>query len=319
MERNSGKIKLLKGLRLYVPFFICFAISATLWFVREMGKTYDEQLTLSVSYENIPKSLVLVSQMPNEIQVMVESSGWGILNHYLFGTKHLKIDVGQLKKSNISRINTKDNRILSVLGEQLKVMETYPTEIGFVFENIHSRKVPVKLDITLSYEQQYELSDMVVTPDSVTVYGAAEIIDTIEMVYAEPFSKKKVRRSFEKELTVQPIPNVRFSDEKIRVKADVEKFTEQTFLIPIKLVNVPQNGIAVDLMEDKVSIKFLVGISNVQSCYPSDFEAIADFEKRNEKGAIPIEIVRYPQCVRIVQQTPLTDNIIADYIEESNE
>ena len=284
-----------------------------------MGKTYDEQLTLSVSYENIPKSLVLVSQVPSEIQVTVESSGWGVFNHYIWGKKQVKIDVGQLKKSNISRVSTKDARVLSVLGEQLKVLDVYPTEIDLVFEKMYSRKVPVKVDVSLSYEQQYELSNLSIVPDTITVYGAAHNIDTIEVVYAEPFSKKRVRHSFEKELVLQPIDNVIFSDEKIRIKADVEKFTEQTFHVPIKLVNVPQDGVAVDLMEEKVAIKFLVGISNVQSCYPSDFEAIADFEKRNEKGVIPIEVVRSPKFVRIVQQTPMTVNIIADYIEDINE
>ena len=74
--------------------------------------------------------------------------------------------------------------------------------------------------------------------------------------------------------------------------------------------------IAVDLMNDKVTLTFIIGISKVQAYNPSDFEAIADFEKISEKGLVPVEIVRQPEFVHIVHQEPVNDAIITNYIEE---
>ena len=84
--------------------------------------------------------------------------------------------------------------------------------------------------------------------------------------------------------------------------------------MPIKLMNAPD--IAVDLMNDKVTLTFIIGISKVQAYNPSDFEAIADFEKMSEKGLVPVEIVRQPEFVHIVHQEPVNDAIITNYTEE---
>ena len=182
--------------------------------------------------------------------------------------------------------------ILAGLGEQLKVLDVYPAEINFSFEKVNSKVVPVKTNVSLSFMQQYELDgDITVFPDSIKVYGAKKSIDTIHAVYSKPLEKKKLRNPFSDKVELIPIRNVVFSNESVEISGEVEKFTEQTISIPIKLLNVP-NGQVVDLMTEKVSLTFLIGMSKVQSYYPSDFEAIVDFEKLAANGSVPIEIVR---------------------------
>lgn len=315
MKHSPLKRTFFKGMRDYMPFILCVVISAALWLTREMGKTYEEQITIPVVYENVPKSLVLVSEMPDKLNVFVEAPGWGLLSFYLWGADQLKVDVSDIVKSNYSHISTKDAKVLEDLGTQLKVLDVYPTEIQFSFEKVNTKRVAVKHSVSLSYAQQYELDGTItVSPDSVSVYGAKKYIDTIRFVYAKPLVKKKLRNSFSDVVELVSIPNVSLSEDKVTVSGAVEKFTEQTITVPIKLLNMPQNGVAVDLMTEKVTITFLVGMSKVQSYYPSDFEAVADFEKRTDSGSIPVEIVRYPQYVRIINQNPMSDGVITNFM-----
>ena len=302
-------------MRDYVPFIICAFCSAALWITREMGKTYEERLTIPITYNNVPKSLVLVSEFPDNLMVSVEATGWVILTHYLFGVDELTLDISKIVGSNYSHISTKDPMVLSALGVQLKVLDVYPSEIHFSFEKVNFKKVPVKTSLALSFAQQYELEgDVLVEPDTIVVFGAKQTIDTIQCVYANLLEKKKLRESFSESVELAPMKNVEYSNDVVTISGQVEKFTEQTISIPIKLMNVP-SGKVIDLMTEKVSITFLIGMSKVQNYYPTDFEAIVDFEKIASNGSVPIEIVRYPKFVRIVNQNPISDGVITNYTE----
>ena len=298
-----------------MPFIICAFCSAALWITREMGKTYEERLTIPITYNNVPNSLVLVSEFPDNLMVSVEATGWGILTHYVFGVDEITLDISKIVNSNYSHISTKDPMVLSELGVQLKVLDVYPTEIHFSFEKVNFKKVPVKTSLALSFAQQYELEgDVLVEPDTIVVFGSKQTIDTIQYVCANQLEKKKLRESFSENVALVPMKNVEYSNDVVTISGQVEKFTEQTISIPIKLMNVP-NGKVVDLMTEKVSITFLIGMSKVQNYYPTDFEAIVDFEKITPNGSVPIEIVRYPNFVRIVNQNPINDGVITNYTE----
>lgn len=316
---TKQQIAMLKGIRAYVPFFVCIFISAVLWVTREMGKTYQENVTLSMNYVNMPKSLSLISQIPSQLTITVESTGWGLMKHYLFDTKKIDIDISEIESANIAALNTKDERIVSYLGDQLKVMDVYPSEITFYFEKIHSKKVPVVVPMSITYERQYEANgEIVVSPDTITIYGSHAMIDTITRVTTEQYTKKKQKESFRDSLDLIPIANVAFSSEKVVVSADVEKFTEQTVVIPITLINAPTDGLSIQLLRDKVSVSFLVGLSNAQSYFPTDFEAVADYQQQSSMGVIPVEIIRYPQFVRIVRQDVSSVGIVTDFIDSND-
>lgn len=309
----------MKGVRAYVPFIMCILISAVLWVTREMGKTYQEDVSVSLNYVNMPKSLSLVSQVPYELKITVESTGWGLVKHYLFDEKKITIDVSEIENANIAALDTKDERIVSYLGEQLKVLEVYPEEITFYFEKVRSKKVPVYVPMSVTYEQQYEANGkIIVNPDTIVVYGSQTIIDTIKSVQTELFVKKKQKESFADSIPLIPIKNVTYSSEKVVVSAQVEKFTEQTVVVPITLINAPTDNVSIHLLREKVSVSFLVGLSNAQTYFPTDFEAVADYQQQTSLGVIPVEIIRYPEFVRIVRQDVTTVGVVTDFIDSND-
>ena len=315
---SSWQISFLRGIRNYVPFFVCLGIAATLWFTREMGKTYEEKLIMPVVYENIPMSLSLVSKVPTSIAITVESSGWGILKHYVFEEESLKVNVGAFINANITHLETKNPAFISSLGQQLHIIDVFPKDITFTFEPIHSKKVPIKTVIDISYTQQYMLnSELSYPPDSIYIYGSQAELDTISKVESEPLKMKNVKESFSKKLQLTPIKNVRMNATQTIISGEVEKFTEQTISIPIKFLNTPNNHIAVDLMRDKVTLTYIIGMSKVQKCFSSDFEAVADYERLAKNGTVPIEIVRFPQYVRIINQTPMSEGVIVNYTDST--
>ncbi len=283
-----------------------------------MGKTYDEQITLNLRYVNLPKSKVLVSNVPNHLLVTVESTGWGLWNYYFFDGSEIVVDVDNYDQQGVTHVSTKDASFLSSLGSQLKVLDVYPNEIIFGYEAMDSKLVPVKADVDITFGQQYELDgELQVEPDSVFVYGTQKDLDNIQYVYCESVELKKVKEAFSVSVKVKPLTNVTVSNDKVTISGKVAKFTEQSISVPIKLLNVPQDSsVLVDLMKDKVSIAFLIPISRVEDYYPSDFEAVADYEKRTASGMVPVEIVRYPKFVRLIRQNPEMDGIIAEVLEK---
>lgn len=314
---SKRRIAFLKGYRKYFPFFICLAISFTFWLTREMGKTYNEQISVAVCYINVPKSKVLVSYVPEKILVTVESTGWGLWKYYFFSDSEITVDVGSYDERGISRLSTRDASFLNSLGNQFKVLDVYPNEVVFSYETMASKFVPVKTDVSITFGQQFELDgELQIQPDSVFVYGASKDLEKITSVQCESVEMKKVKEAFSVSVNVKPLANVSISEDQIVVSGKVAKFTEQSITVPIKLLNVPQDSsILVDLMKDKVTIAFLVPISRVEDYFPSDFEAVADFEKKTASGMVPVEIVRSPKFVRVIRQNPEMDGVISEILD----
>lgn len=309
---SKRQIAFIKGYRRYFPFIVCLAISTILWFTREMGKDYEKQLSIKLRFENLPKSKALVSTMPSKLLVTVQSTGWGLLRQYIMGEDCIVIDVSALDEKGVTQFSTKESSLFSNFGTQLHVVEVYPSEITFRYEPVASKRVPVKTDISITFARQYELDgDIVVSPDTITIYGASATLDKISEVECESLELKKMKDSFAKSLKISPINNVDFSTSKVKISGKIEKFTEQSISIPIKLLNVPtDSSVVVDLMRDKVVVQFLIPINRVEDYFPSDFEAVADYEKQSANGMLPVEIVRFPQFARIIQQSMQSVGVI---------
>lgn len=314
---SHRQLMMLKGVRNSLPFILCLFVSAGLWFTRELGKTYTENIDVRVTYSNSPKSQTLVSQVPSTIRYTVEGPGWGLLKHYIF-KDNVQIDLSEIAQKAVQTVSTEDEMFTNLFGEHLKIQTANPESIDFVFEDIHSKKVPVRVPLKLSYEQQYELSDPVsLSPDSVFVYGSSSLIDTMTYVKTVALEKHKISESFSVVLPLIVSNDITTSVDEVTVEAHVEKFTEQSIELPIRLINVPEaERLVLDMMHNTVSLSFLIGISKVQTCFPTDFEVVADYQKQMSNGMIPVEIVRSPDYVRIVHQDISSVSVILDYIQE---
>ena len=121
------------------------------------------------------------------------------------------------------------------------------------------KKVPVKVATDITYSSGYELNGVLqVSPDSITINGPESILDTIHFVSTTLLQKKGINNSIDQELMIKNFAassNVKLNQEKVTVKALVEKYTEGTFEVPFEIVNLPEgmtiNTLKIDYIINK--------------------------------------------------------------------
>lgn len=306
--------------RKYLIFLVFFGLASLLWFLNALGKQYDTTISIQIEYQNIPLTKALLCDVPQKIDIDVNASGYSLIKYFVSSRKkRIVVNIGKFLANNFEWRNTlyipinSNNDILGRFDNSIKIRKVTPDTIVFKFADISSKKVIVKPIVAISFEQQYELQNPIsVNPEYVMIYGAKQILDKIDTVFTVLLEKDKVYESFSQNISLQKISNVNYSYYSCVMRINVEKFTEQTFSIPIVPIHVP-DSLVIDLMKEHVSYTFLVGLSKSKYCKISDFKAIADYDKLDVKtGNIPVEIIKKPNFVRFVKQDPLKIGYIID-------
>lgn len=300
-------------------FAVFFCIASLFWIINALNKTYRVQIPLKAHYSHIPKTKALVTSTPDIIQAEVTATGFSLLKMYMYSSKVIDFNIEKVLAQNSFTDSLVTISVLSYVKEHhlfsnsITISNVVPKTIQFAFAPISKKKVKVVPLYDIECVQQYQLKQTPrVLPDSMFIYGAHAVLKNIDSVFTTKIYARQVAESFSRKIGIQAIKNVSVSDTLVTVKAEIEKFTEQQFTVPIVAVNVP-DSVIIDLMNHSVHITMFTGMSNIQSNHPSDFRVIADFTKQNiQTGEIPVEIVARPKWGRIVKISPEYVGFIID-------
>jgi hypothetical protein len=144
----------------------------------------------------------------------------------------------------------------------------------------------------------------------VWIYGPKHITDTLNSVYCEIKVTEEIGESHVTEAKLKNIKDISYSKSKVLVNVPVEKFTETSADINIKLLNAP-DSLSVTLIPDKVQVYYKVPLSLYEKINKTDFEAIADFSKRKNEN-ISIELKSLNPYIEITKSSILSTSFILE-------
>lgn len=297
-----------------VTFLICLVVSAFLWIVQALSKDYTIKIDFPVKYTNFPKDKVVANPLPQSIETIVKIRGFNYLIHKLTSlNKIILIDAKRLKKLHQANRyyilpNSKIENISSQFNEDVQVLKVEPDTIFLNFNKKISKKVPVKVNIKIDYDEYYQPRDsLLITPEMITVSGAKEWVEKIKEVETKPVTLKKVRENISLVLEIIQTPELKLlelSPASVKATMSVTKYTEANIELPIELKNVPK-GYNIKTFPDKVTVKCNVSLDNFEKIKPSDFLAIVDYSK-NSKGSnkLKVELVKTPTEINSPKVNP---------------
>ncbi|MDR2963606.1 MAG: hypothetical protein LBU90_08280 [Bacteroidales bacterium] len=300
-----------------IALYLCFVVVATmLWFVKVLDKKYLYTLSVPAQYENKPIDKALLYHLPKEIDVSVNTDGLTLCKYLLFDhDKCLHFDLSHFSQQERSTLEMEHYALLDSLLNDMTILGTQPARIVFAFQKISSKRVKIASALDLQFARQFQLATpIVLKPDSVTIYGAKQMIDTIREVFTVAKTIANLSGKSTYTVALQGLDDIRFSDSLVQVLIEAEKFTEKKYSVPITFINVPAN-VVVDLMQNNVILTVFIGLSKVEKISEHDFKAVADYRKRNTTtGEIPVEIIAQPPHGSIIQQNPHNVEIIFEEI-----
>ena len=173
--------------REFLIFLFFVAISFGFWMLQTLDGNFETEFTIPLRLKDVPKDVVITSDLQDEVRVKVEDRGTVLLN-YMLGRSFLPISINFSDYENSSSrvvLPYEDlrKRVSSQLNSTTKLLSVYPDSIGFVYSQGKFKKVPVSVSGKITPGIQYYISDIKLSPDSVIVYAPAEVLKTVQTAY----------------------------------------------------------------------------------------------------------------------------------------
>jgi YbbR domain-containing protein len=305
-------------------FLFFLTISTIFWFLNALSKEYVTNLSFPVKYEKFPPNKILVSELPSQITLKVNSFGFTILQYKLsisqvpiiFNLEDLQLHRFQNVDSSKYYLLTSATlgKIENQLGTSLKILEIQPDSLIFDLEQIGKKKVPIVSRLQLNFIKQYtQKGKTQLLPESVTVAGPISRLDSIHYVNSEPIVIEGVNKTITVKINLVSIKGTNFSESEVQVTVPVERFTEAEIRVPIEILNLP-NSLGLKIFPSQVNISCMVALSDYELLDAKRFRAVVDFSSIAEKpgSKLKVKIVDYPSNIISFKYYPKN----VDYILE---
>jgi hypothetical protein len=319
----SGKLSRLRFDRRVMVFLFFLVVSTVFWLLNVLGREYTTQLSYPVRYTNFPDNVVMVGELPSNLDLTVNAYGYTLLKHYI-GRRLLPIvvDVNSYSLNRMPDTDTKNfymltsvaaNRVTGQLGADIEVLRIEPDTLFFRFTDMITGRLPVKPVLEIQFEQQFMMKgNIVVEPDSVDVSGPAAVIDTMQFIPTTTFRKTGVNKPVQERVSLPEIRMLNLSVNTVLLNIPVEQFTEASLRIPLEAVNLPDTLI-MKTFPSVITVSYLVALSDYDKVTAQQFNAVADYNSvPSGNGRLKVDIVEQPAFVRSVRFAPQ----YVDYIIE---
>jgi YbbR domain-containing protein len=281
MLTNTNQIK-----RLLYSFVIAFIF----WFFIKSEDTYSVTTSIPLVARNLQEQKTYKEEVPESIIVTLKGSGrafiWLRFFDNFYEDYKAVIDLSSIADEYNFELDQyyKNNPEKIVLPESLElefVEVISPKSIKINLDQYLVKKVPIKSEVIVSTAPGYiQVGEEVFSPDSISIGGPQEVVDTINFVKTQKDTLVDLMSSIDSEfLIINPDRVVDFDPKKVEGFINIQPISETIVTgIPVKLINKP-NDINVFVNPATVSLTIVGGLDQIASIVSTDIEVLINFEK----------------------------------------
>lgn len=276
-KQKDGK----RWLMLLLSLFLASAI----WLLHTLSLDYSVFLEYSVRLESSLEGRAGFSVSDDKLIVRGRAEGYYILKQRIGRPKMLTVtaspDVLHLKDSakNLFYANCEDLKsgIIEALGTNVNVEFIVTNTMDFEFTKISNKRVPVVPSISISFAGQYmPIGEIVLSPDSVDIYGDEKLLSAIDSVRTEIISYNKVDVPIQGITELVPIRRIHFSEKNIYYSLNVERYIEESVRIAVTAEGVP-SGKGMIVLPSEITLKYR-RLFGGEKCEAEDFKFVVNYE-----------------------------------------
>jgi hypothetical protein len=299
--------------QLYV-ILICFFISLSFWLLLALSHNYPTSITFPVKYVNLPGKKVLMNEMPSEIAIRVNASGFKIISFGFSKVREpVEIDIANSIKKTLEGpglVSIPTQTFLSdfsgELGKDVSVIGFAPDSIVFNFSDIVTKNVPVLLSIKASYEKQYDSTGSPrIFPPMVEVSGPPQLIEKLNNITTETIKLDNLKETVRMKAKLIENRLLSYNVKEVEFVLPVEKYTEGIMPVEIHPVNV-MDGYSLKTFPDKVNVRYLVALSHYSKVDNSMFDVVVDASslEKKQSSKLNVNLITSPPFVRVTILEP---------------
>ena len=282
-----------------LTFAVCLLVAIFLWIPMKLSRNLLRDITVPVVVTNLPTDKVIVSKLPNLLKLSVEADGFSLLKSYSQNPV-FTVDFADLQPVGEHHFclnkNTQD-KLSNTYFSNFKIRAVQSDTLYLVLAPKHTKKIPVVVHLNVELFKEYQLTELLISPDSLIASGNAEVLDTLKQINFQYRDKKPVKSNFSKTYTLNNTPDVQFNTHKITMEAFVDKVSEQLLKVPVQVEGVPA-GSQVKIFPDEVTVLCTGDLNILKTLSPDDIEVKAAFADA-QQGAIPLQLSTKRKRVKV--------------------
>ena len=259
------------------------------WFFIKSEDTYSVTTSIPLVARNLQEQKTYKEEVPESIIVSLKGSGrafiWLRFFDNFYEDYKAVIDLSSIADEYNFELDQyyKNNpeKIVLPTSLDLEFVEVIsPRNIKINLDQYLVKKVPIMSEIMVTTSAGYIQVGEVFSPDSISIGGPQEIVDTIDFVKTQKDTLVDLVSSVESEfLIINPDRVVDFDPKKVKGFINIQPISETIVTgIPVKLINKP-NDINVFVNPATVSLTIVGGLDQIAKIGSTDIEVLINFEK----------------------------------------
>ncbi|MGI9544662.1 MAG: hypothetical protein ACR2MX_15475 [Cyclobacteriaceae bacterium] len=285
---------------------LCFLGATIFWFFKALNK---EDYTATISYPvtfqyGSQDSLVLVEELPREIEINVSGGGWPLFRKTLgFSKQPLEVTLDQPTKTPYVLGSSLLGSVIQQV-RPLRVNGIVTDTLKLHIEKKVIRKIPMLVDsLKIDLAPGFRIiGPVMIDEDTLTVIGPASLVNQLHDLHKIAIPILQIDENYDEfvSLEILDIPSFSYQPDKVRVRFAVGSFVQETQQIPVALRNFPDDS-SVVLDRSQVTCSFYFPQQYLDSLSFFNLEAVADLSKMNPKDSTIIpELTRIPSYLQDV-------------------
>lgn len=286
--------------REFLTFFFFLVLSTIFWLMTALNETYEREIGVPAYLVNIPKNVVVTSDMEDTVRVTVRDKGFALLA-YTYGEGIRPINVNF--QSAITRQSgygvVSSQELMKMINQRFsgssKIVQMKPDRLDFHYNYGLSRQVSVKMSGHVVPGKSFYLARTRFWPEKVTVYGSKQALDSLRFVKTVPINITNFNDTVLRTVALETIKGVKIVPNTVRIGLYPDILTEENIEVPITAINMPE-GKVLRTFPQRVTVNFIVGASMFRSISPEQFAVVVDYN----------EIIDHPsdKCSIHLRETP---------------
>ena len=297
----------------FFVFVICLIASIAFWLLIKLSNEYTLSFRIPVKFVNVPHTRILTGVSDSNFQITLKAQGFKLINLRYFGDlKPMSIDLSNNNPTgNTDEITTVlpllplVHKYSTSLGFVNEVRSVHPEQVSVKTNRLYCKIVPVKLNTDISFAPQYlQFEPYALKPSTVTVFGSRKMVDSVQYAQSEVIKIRNMAVSVVRNIHL----NSDFQNNKpyflpshIQVTIPIQKFTEESIEVPIRLPN-QMPGHNIKLFPDKAMVSCFVSMKDFKKLDSRLFTISAELSKSDNLFHLTVSTA--PDFVRNIKVTP---------------
>lgn len=309
------------GLRTSLVFLL---MSFAFWFLQSLQNDVVRRLHIPLAYDTLSVSLGVSDRIPEFLELEVQDKALEHMRYALEGLDTIRLSIiseetgGDFIGISASSLRETLNRHLSSTAQ---ILQQSIYELRIALYKRKSKMLPVRLEGEVKAQSGFVVREPVITPDSLLVYGEERVLDKLSEIVLPHQDIDRYRENVSLLVRPQLPSGVYTTTPDVRVEIEVEELTEQSFILPIAVLNKPKDYKLTPL-PSTVSVSLTLPRSMYNSLKVEDLEvaidylSVAAYLDKDTSGAtyqLPVILTRCPSWVVNHRLQPETVQYILEH------